>query len=75
MSALQFDGLFIPNVWYPVFIVHVIGLIVRVRRYMGTFHLILYVLDIFQVLLDVQNLKKLEKYTNFISVFLFFCDV
>ena len=47
-------------------------LIVRVRRYMGTYHLILYVLDIFQVLLDVQNLKKTWKYTNFLSVFLFF---
>ena len=34
-------------------------LIFRVRRCMGIYHLILYVLDIFQVLLDVQNLQKL----------------
>ena len=46
-------------------------LIFRVRRCMGIFHLVLYVLDIFQVLLDVHNLKKTWKYTNFLSVFLF----
>ena len=46
-------------------------LIVRVRRYMGTFHLILYVLDIFQVLLDVQNLKKLGNILTFYLCFYF----
>ena len=45
-------------------------LIFRVRRCMGIFHLVLYVLDIFQVLLDVQNRQDL-KYTSFMSVFLF----
>ena len=33
-------------------------LIVRVRRYMGIFHLIELVLDIVQVLLDVQDRQK-----------------
>ena len=41
-------------------------LIFRVHRYMGIFHLVLYVLDIVQVLLDVQNRQRLGN-------FLFFC--
>ena len=35
-------------------------LIVRVRRYTGIFRLVLYVLGVFQVVIDVQSLKKLE---------------
>ena len=46
-------------------------LIVHVRRCMGIFHLILYVLDIFQVLLVVQNLKKLGNKLNFYLCFFF----
>ena len=46
-------------------------LIFRVRRCMGIFHLILYVLDIFQVLLDVQNLKKLGNILIFYLCFYF----
>ena len=59
MSALQFDGLFIPCVVSNVYRVgH--RLIVRVRRYTGIFRLVLYVLGVFQVVIDVQSLKKLE---------------
>ena len=46
-------------------------LIFRVRRCMGIFHQILYVLDIFQVLLDVQNLKKLGNLLTFYLCFYF----
>ena len=35
-------------------------LIIRVRRYTGIFRLVLYVLGVFQVVIDVQSLKKLE---------------
>ena len=45
--------------------------IFRVRRCMGIFHLVLYVLDIFQVLLDVQSRQRLENLEFFLSVFLF----
>ena len=48
-------------------------LIVRVRHYTGIFCLILYVLGVFQVVIDVQSLKKLsEKLTNFLWECLFF---
>ena len=59
MSALQFDGLFIPMCGIQVFREYQ-KLVVRVRRCMDIFRLIQYVLDINQVLLDVlsrQNFK------------------
>ena len=49
-------------------------LIFRVRRCMGIFHLVLYVLDIFQVLLDVHILKKLGNILTFYLCF-FSCDI
>ena len=50
-------------------------LIFRVRRCMGIFHLVLYVLDIFQVVLDVQNRQRLENILVFCRCFYFFCDI
>ena len=50
-------------------------LIFRVRRCMGIFHLVLYVFDIFQVLLDVQNLQKLGNILLFLYVFFISCDI
>ena len=49
-------------------------LIFRVRRCMGIFHLVLYVLEIFQVQLDVQNLQKLGNIKISICVFIS-CDI
>ena len=46
-------------------------LIFRVRLCMGIFHLILYVLDNFQVLLDVQNRQRLENVLFFCPCFYF----
>ena len=46
-------------------------LIFRVRRCMGIFHLVLYVLDIFQVLLDVQNRQRPENMLVFCRCFYF----
>ena len=46
-------------------------LIVRVRRYMGICHLVLYVLGVFQVVIDVQSLKKLESILTFFRSFYF----
>ena len=46
-------------------------LIFRVRRCMGIFHLVLYVLDIFQVLFDVQNRQRLENILVFCRCFYF----
>ena len=43
----------------------------RVRHCMGIFHLVLYVLDIFQVLLDVQNRQRLETILIFCRCFYF----
>ena len=49
-------------------------LIFRVRRCMGIFRLILYVLDIVQVVLDVQNRQGLENLLFFCRFFIS-CDV
>ena len=46
-------------------------LIVRVRRYTGIFRLVLYVLGVFQVVIDVQSLKKLENLLTFFGSFYF----
>ena len=62
MSALQSEGLFIPINFYLV--CHT--LIVRVRSRTEIYRLILYAFGIFQVLLDVQSLKKLKKLPNFV---------
>ena len=45
-------------------------LIVRVRRYMGTFYPILYDLGIFQVQLDVLSLEKLANLLVFCFAFI-----
>ena len=47
-------------------------LIFRVGHCMGIFRLILYVLDIVQVLLDVQNRQRLENLLFFCLCFYFF---
>ena len=47
-------------------------LILGVSRCMGIFHLVLYVLGIFQVLLDVQNRQRLENILVFCRCFCFF---
>ena len=63
MSALQSEGLFIPINFYLV--CHTL-IIVQVRSRTEIYRLILYVFGIFQVLLDVQSLKKLKNLPNFV---------